>query len=125
MQHYEYTVIPAPGRAEKHKGAKTGADRYAATLADLINAKAAEGWEFQRAETLPAEERTGLTGKTTVYHNLLVFRRARDLEPAQEAGQPVTGHAAPANEDAPAGKKTILVEAPEGAAPKLRASRGD
>ena len=36
---------------------------------------AAEGWDYVRAETLPTEERSGLTGRSTLYHNVLVFRR--------------------------------------------------
>ena len=76
MSSYEYTVIPAPARGEKTRGAKTGIDRFAATLTDTLNQMAGDGWEYIRAETLPAEERSGLTSRTTVYHNLLVFRRA-------------------------------------------------
>lgn len=75
MQRYEYKVVPAPGRGEKVRGAKTGAERFAATVQTLMNSMGAEGWEYVRADTLPAEERTGFTGRTTVYHNLLVFRR--------------------------------------------------
>ena len=37
MSSYEYAVIPAPSRAEKTKGAKTGIDRFAATLTGAIN----------------------------------------------------------------------------------------
>lgn len=76
MSSFEYTVIPAPARGEKAKGAKTGIERFAATLSDTLNDMARDGWEYVRAETLPAEERTGLTSRSTVYHNLLVFRRA-------------------------------------------------
>lgn len=75
MSQFEYTVIPAPARSEKVKGAKTPADRYAVALTEAINAMAAQGWEYVRAETLPSEERSGLTGRTTMFHNLLVFRR--------------------------------------------------
>lgn len=76
MSSYQYTVIPAPARGEKTKGAKTGIERFAATLSDALNDMARDGWEYVRAETLPAEERSGLTSRSTVYHNLLVFRRA-------------------------------------------------
>lgn len=89
---YEYRVIPAPTKGTKAKGAKTAEDRFALTLQEAMNAMAADGWEFQRAETLPSEERTGLTGRKTVYHNVLVFRRnsqaaladfqPRDVQPA-------------------------------------------
>lgn len=76
MNSYEYTVIPAPARAGKASPGKTSGERFAATLAEALNGMAAEGWEYVRAEVLPAEERAGLTGRSTVYHNLLVFRRA-------------------------------------------------
>ncbi|WBU62873.1 DUF4177 domain-containing protein [Paracoccus aerodenitrificans] len=75
MQEYEYSAVPAPARSEKTKGSKTPADRYAVTLTEAINVMAAQGWEYLRAETLPSEERSGLTGRTTLFHNLLIFRR--------------------------------------------------
>lgn len=83
---YEYTVIAAPSRGEKAKGAKTPADRFALSLTAELNRMAAEGWDYVRAETLPSEERSGLTGRSTVYHNVLVFRRAAaELETAADA----------------------------------------
>lgn len=85
MSSYEYTVIPAPARGEKAKGAKTGIERFAATMAEALNDMARDGWEYVRAETLPAEERAGLTSRNTVYHNLLVFRRALDAETPEPA----------------------------------------
>ncbi|MFV0410031.1 MAG: DUF4177 domain-containing protein [Paracoccus sp. (in: a-proteobacteria)] len=81
--NYEYAAVPAPPRSDKGKGGKTPAERYAATLADAINVMAAGGWEYLRAETLPSEERSGLTGRTTLFHNLLIFRR--EIEPAVAA----------------------------------------
>ena len=77
MSSFEYTAIPAPIRSEKAKSAKTPAERYALTLTDAINQMAADGWEYLRAETLPSEERSGLTGRTTLFHNLLIFRRPK------------------------------------------------
>lgn len=75
MKHYEYIAIPAPMRSGKAKNAKTPSERYAVTLTDSINQMANTGWEYLRAETLPSEERSGLTGRTTLFHNLLIFRR--------------------------------------------------
>lgn len=75
MQQYEYSVMPAPARGEKARGARTGAERFAYALTVEINRMAENGWEYIRAETLPCEERSGLTSRTTVYHNVLVFRR--------------------------------------------------
>ncbi len=110
MQSYEYKVVPAPLRGDKERGLKTGAERFAHALAQLMNELAQEGWEYWRAETLPAEERAGLTSKTTVYHNLLVFRRAlaEGAAPvfAPGAGSEVRSHG-------------LSVFAPEGKAPRL------
>ena len=76
MSHFEYSVVPAPSRGEKAKDAKTPGDRYAVALTAELNRMARDGWEYVRADVLPSEERSGLTGRSTVYHNLLVFRRA-------------------------------------------------
>lgn len=74
--NFEYKVVPAPTRGRRAKGVKTPADRFARALEDTINEFAAEGWDYLRTDTLPSEERQGLTGRTTVYQNMLVFRRA-------------------------------------------------
>lgn len=86
---YDYQVIPAPTRGLKAKGVKTTEARFAYALQDVMNRMAAEGWEFQRAETLPSVERAGLTGTTTVFRNLLVFRRpvAGQVTPVPAAPQ--------------------------------------
>jgi hypothetical protein len=75
MPRYEYKVIPAPRRGEKARGVKTTEDRFALALTGVMNALGAEGWEYLRADTLPVDERTGLTGTKTTFQNLLVFRR--------------------------------------------------
>jgi len=75
MQTYEYKVVPAPARSEKFRGVKTTEDRFAQTLAAVMNAQARDGWGYFRSDTLPTEERTGLTGRKTVYVTLLTFRR--------------------------------------------------
>lgn len=77
MPQFEYKVIPAPAKPGKAKGAAE--DKFAAALADALNAEGRSGWEFLRAETLPVEERQGLTGTKTVFRSVLVFRRATDI----------------------------------------------
>jgi hypothetical protein len=72
---YEYKVVPAPVRGEKAKGVKAPEGRFAFAVEHLLNDMGAQGWEFQRAETLPSEERAGLTSSVTVWRNVLVFRR--------------------------------------------------
>lgn len=114
MQLFEYSVIPAPDRGEKARGAKTGAERFSLALTTTLNEMAAQGWEYIRAETLPAEERTGLTGRATVYHNVLVFRRALAL--AEPEWQPATQqHLAPdyVAEARAEAQDAALIDAPE------------
>ena len=75
MNKFEYKAVPAPTRGTKAKGAKTTEDRYAISLTETLNEMAAEGWEYMRAETLPCDERKGLTGSQQTYQNILIFRR--------------------------------------------------
>jgi Domain of unknown function (DUF4177) len=129
MTQYEYKVIPAPARGEKLRGAKTAEDRLAATLAELMNALGREGWEYVRADTLPCEERVGLTGRKTTFVNMLVFRRVIAASVAPTA---VIGSQEPRRVDvgmiggaaAPALPPAQRVEWPvDGAAPSLGPAR--
>ncbi len=43
MQSYEYSVIPAPLRGEKERGLKTGAERFAHALTQVMNEIARDG----------------------------------------------------------------------------------
>lgn len=80
MEHFEYKVIPAPRRGVRVKGAKGPAGRFAGTLENTINALSSEGWEYVRAESLPVDERHGITRrKTETYQNVLIFRKIADL----------------------------------------------
>ena len=115
---FEYRVIPAPTKGKKAKGVKTAEDRFALAMSDLLNEMAAEGWDYQRAETLPAEERKGLTGKTSTFRNLLVFRRERAWDDVKDNASPVTTEVPPEESSAPALPSAAVanempVEAPE------------
>ena len=79
---YEYWVVPAPRKGEKGRGLKSAEERFAFALTNLMNMMADDGWEYQRADALPCDERSGLTGTKTTFHNVLVFRR-----PQEEAGR--------------------------------------
>ena len=114
MNSYEYKVLPAPARGDKVRGVKTTEDRFAHALSAALNAQARDGWEFLHAETLPAEERTGFTGRRTVYLNLLVFRRP--VDEAARADQPASGSVRP-----PAPRIAPLAE---GKAPRLGPATG-
>jgi hypothetical protein len=131
MPRYEYKVVPAPTRGEKVRGLKTGPERFAHAVATLMNSFGREGWEYVRADTLPCEERTGLTGRTTVFHNVLVFRRAiaEQMPAADTATQelPVTSDRPAALAaaktldpvDFPAEKPPLSTQAPEGETPRI------
>ena len=94
---FEYKAIPAPARAEKIRGLKTTAERFAHVLTEAINAEAGEGWEYVRAESLPCEERKGFLGGTRqTTETVLIFRRALAVQ--EEA-------AAQAPEQTPAGRR--------------------
>lgn len=94
----EYKVVPAPEKARKVRGLK-GKALFARALEDVMNELAAEGWQYLRAETLPQEERSGLTSKTTTYRNMLVFERV--IEEEVEEAEPPLVLAAPTPEPAP------------------------
>ena len=78
MPRYEYKVVPAPTKGLKARGVKGAEARFSHAIQELMNGLAGYGWEYQRAETLPSIERSGLTSTTTEWRNVLVFRRLRD-----------------------------------------------
>lgn len=97
MQVFEYKVIPAPRRGEKARGARTVPERFAVALTHAMNDMAREGWEYIRADTLPCDERVGLTGTATHFQNMLVFRRALP-QAASARPEPVRAHATPVSD---------------------------
>ncbi|MES2143918.1 MAG: DUF4177 domain-containing protein [Pseudomonadota bacterium] len=122
-QSFEYKVVPAPRRGEKARSAKTTEDRFAYAVQSLMNGLASEGWEYVRADTLPCDERSGLTGTKTSFQNLLVFRRAvaaDDDMPAFVAAD----RAAPGRAVDPI-PRLGAAEAPAGAAPSLGPALGE
>jgi hypothetical protein len=113
MLRYEFKVVPAPRKGDKTRGLKTAEDRFAQTLATLMNQLGREGWDYLRADTLPMDERSGLTGTKTTYQNVLVFRRVLDeanaVAPALLAKP----------EDTPGMPRLGPAEVPAGTAPAL------
>ncbi len=102
MSAYEYAVVPAPKKGLKARGVKTTEDRFANAIQTVMNEYGAAGWEYVRSDTLPCEERTGLTGRTTTFQNMLVFRKP--LVATEAEAPPVAAVEAPAAE---------AIEAPE------------
>ncbi len=89
---YEYKVVPAPKKGRSEKGVKGTEAKFANQMSHLMNEMGADGWEYVRSDTLPCEERSGLTSKVTIYQNLLVFRRAQTdiMAMVASAPRPVT-----------------------------------
>ena len=85
METYEYKVIPAPRDGVRTKGAKGISGRFAGALEQAMNKLGADGWEYIRADTLPVDERNGITRrKTETYQSVLVFRRQVEEEAVHE-----------------------------------------
>ncbi len=115
MPRYEYKVVPAPRKGQKSRGVRSSEARFALALEQAMNEMSAEGWEYQRAETLPCEERQGLTSRTTVFHNVLVFRRA--LPEAGAQAEPPAAVTAGDAKDAGGGKRAFAPRAEAGNPP--------
>ena len=100
MPQFEYKVVPAPKRGTKAKGLRATEDRFARALEDAMNTLGREGWQYLRADVLPCEERSGLTGRTTTYQSMLVFcREVAEGETKADAEEPANTDAA--TQDAP------------------------
>ena len=80
MQTFEYMVVPAP-EAGQNRGPNRSED-LARTLQDEMNRLGAEGWEYQRTDSLPVEEHIGPAGRRTTFQSMLVFRRPRETAAA-------------------------------------------
>ena len=105
MIEYEYRVVPAPSRGKRARGVKGPDGRFANAVQDVMNALAMEGWEYLRSDTLPNEERTGLTSFQTTFRSILVFRRPLAAQSAQAT--PPTPETTP--EEAPFMPKVVPV----------------
>lgn len=117
----EYKVVPAPEKARKQRGLK-GAALFAHAMEELMNELAADGWQYLRADTLPQEERSGLTTRTTTYRNLLVFQRVIEepvevAPPSPAPAPPVHAPPAPDEDDLPDIGQSPADDTPDGPDP--------
>jgi hypothetical protein len=120
MSNYEYRVVAAPRKGKSGKGVKGGPAKFANAISGLMNNMAAEGWDYLRADTLPCEERQGLTSKTVKYHSMLVFRRAVANEAALDEEPLALEHHEPEPEQEPEPQEDVPSEADtDDAAPEV------
>ena len=134
---YEFKVIPAPTRGKRAKGIKKAEDRFALALEAAINELATEGWEFLRTETLPSEEKSGLTSTITNFRSVMVFRRPRDenakaLQPRlahisedKEQSLPEADNAEASNEDQPKSLPAAFMERVRSVTPGVKLKSED
>ena len=79
MDKFEYKAIPAPVFGQRAKGVRGNDGRFAQAMSTTLNQMSLEGWEYIRAESLPANERRGVfRRRVQTHHNLLIFRRPAD-----------------------------------------------
>lgn len=110
MPRYEYKVVAAPKKGQKARGVRSTEDRFALALQTVMNDQGIDGWEYQRTDTLPCEERSGLTGKSTAFQNLMVFRREIEQPKAKVAEETTFVTPAAIAPPAPARTETPTIE---------------
>lgn len=113
---YDYKCVAAPEKARRRRGAKTRTDRVALAMEEILKAEAGGGWEYQRTDLIPVEEKSGWFGRAhDVHRAVLVFRRPKGASrphpistaapeaPVQDvAPQPVRQNVQPLPSTAPA-----------------------
>ncbi|MEM6679105.1 MAG: hypothetical protein AAF675_14670 [Pseudomonadota bacterium] len=84
---YQYKLVGAPERGQRRRGARSGSERIAAAMQDLVAQHAQEGWEYLRTDTIPVVERVGLLGaRRERLRAVMVFRRALRQAGAERQG---------------------------------------
>ena len=102
MSGYSYKTVAAPRRLKKIKGVKGKDALLARTVEDLIAVEAAQGWEYQRADMFPVDEKSGFFSKSsTEMRAVLIFRKAAPSAQPQVPPQPVAQTMAAASPQAP------------------------
>ncbi|MEM7213125.1 MAG: hypothetical protein AAF479_14755 [Pseudomonadota bacterium] len=93
---YDYKCVAAPEKARRRRGARTRTDRVALAMEDILKAEATGGWEYQRTDLIPVEEKSGWFGRAHEVHRaVLVFRKPK------KSARPHVIETAPRSEPAP------------------------
>lgn len=89
MSYYEYVVIPVAKAAPRAKGVKRTDERFAHGLSETLNHFGAEGWEFQRTETMSVEAKAGFFSRPAVEQvTVMIFRRRIEAAASDEVHLP-------------------------------------
>ena len=93
---YEYKAVGAPEKGKRKRGARSASDRVAAAFEDILAEEAVDGWEYQRTDLLPVNERAGLFSRSQEMHRaVMVFRRPLEDEAALRPEPSVSPASAP------------------------------
>lgn len=135
---YEYKCVAAPEKAKRRRGAKTRTDRVAGAMEDILKAEGVGGWEYQRTDLIPVEEKSGMFSRATEVHRaVMVFRRPLASSVSQPAYAPVAAEpqmapqpvaapvAAPAVQVAPQAPAAAPMQVQEAPAPAASETDGD
>lgn len=118
---YEYKCVAAPEKAKRRRGAKTRTDRVAGAMEDILKAEGVGGWEYQRTDLIPVEEKSGMFSRATEVHRaVMVFRRPLASSVSQPAYAP-----APAVQVAPQAPAAAPMQVQEAPAPAASETDGD
>ena len=94
---YEYKCVAAPEKARRRRGAKTRTARVAGAMEDILKAEAVDGWEYQRTDLIPVEEKSGMFSRAHEVHRaVMVFRRALQASVSQPVQAPLAVQPQPA-----------------------------
>ncbi|QIE54731.1 hypothetical protein G5B40_04305 [Pikeienuella piscinae] len=86
MAEYSYKTVAAPRKPRKTRGVRGAEALIAHAVGEIIQAEAANGWEYLRTDSIPVEEGGGVFSRAvTVWRAVMVFRRAVDAPSRNDA----------------------------------------
>lgn len=88
---YEYKTVGAPEKGKRKRGARNASERVAAAFEEILEREAVDGWEYQRTDLLPVNERNGWFSRVQETHRaVMVFRRLLEDAAADPVALPLS-----------------------------------
>ncbi len=88
---YEYKTVGAPEKGKRKRGVRNASDRVAAAFEEILEREAVDGWEYQRTDLLPVNERNGWFSRVQETHRaVMVFRRPVEDETVVPVALPLS-----------------------------------
>jgi hypothetical protein len=90
---FEYKCVGGPERPKRLRGTRSRSERVALAMQEIINIEAVDGWEYQRTDLVPVEEKAGLFSRAhDVHRAVLIFRRERSAARPAHAPMQAPAH---------------------------------